>query len=448
MLCLIKGRPRIIHPRLRQGDHAESLGDLVATADDVSHLLGELRLIGTVSEQLVVARVGHELGARILFLAEQQLGAFLMDVEAVLDDGGQLDLEGVVIYRLATGDVQLQCGGIGSGEVAHGNRAQPQCADDFLQVWRNAGVVVPRLLHRDDVLLRLLAQRAVVLVGDGFEQRADPRGVVVQPEVGGGEHGHGLATALVEVGEDADQIARFLRVGGDEHLFFEQAQQVRRVGPRFSELPALAFLLGGRHIEQPEGFGDVLRDQRFDGAAGDLQAVVEQTVQQHPAAIQLDALGAAARLEVDGDRVDAMHLLVGVAAAVAHRDHQHQQVGALLGDLRKNLDEVERPVLPRVLLGVGQAVVPRLEFVQQQHRRLVLQQLDDELVRRDFGLGRALAVPLALDEGAVRMVLEQDIPQEFVAVAMQAFADDVHPVAQRDLADAGVGERGCPCIEP
>ena len=146
-----------------------------------------------------------------------------MDVEAVLDDGGQLDLEGVVVHRLATGDVQLQRGGLRTGEVADGNRAQPQRADDFLQVWRNAGVVVPRFLHRDDVLLCLFAQRAMVLVGNRFEQRADARGVIVQPEVGGGEHRHGFATALVEVGEDADQVARFLRVGGDEHLFFEQA---------------------------------------------------------------------------------------------------------------------------------------------------------------------------------------------------------------------------------
>ena len=145
----------------------------------------------------------------------------------------------------------------------------------------------------------------------------------------------------------------------------------------------------------------MLCDQRFDGAAGDLQAVFEQTVQQHPAAILLDALGAATCLEVDGDRVNAMHLLIGVAAAVAHRDHQHQQVGPLLGDLRKNLDEVERPVLPRVLLGIGQAVVPRLELVQQQHCRLVFQQLNDEFVRRDFRLGCALAFPFAFDVGAV-----------------------------------------------
>ena len=98
-------------------------------------------------------------------------------------------------------------------------------------MWRDAGVVVPRFLHRDDVLLRLLAQRAVVLVGDGFEQRADARGIVVQPEVSGSEHRHGLAPALVDIGEDADQVAGFLRIGGDENLFFEQAQQVRCVGP-------------------------------------------------------------------------------------------------------------------------------------------------------------------------------------------------------------------------
>jgi hypothetical protein len=144
--------------------------------------------------------------------------------------------------------------------------------------WGDAGVVVPCFLHRNDVLLRLFSQRTVVLIRHGFQQRADAGGIVVQPEVGGGEHGNGLATALVEVGKDADQVARFLRIGGDQLLFFQQAQQVRRVGSRFGEFAALALLLGRRHIQQPEGFGDVLLDQRFDGAAGDLQAVVEQAV--------------------------------------------------------------------------------------------------------------------------------------------------------------------------
>ena len=82
----------------------------------------------------------------------------------------------------------------------------------------------------------------------------------------------------------------------------------------------------------------------------------------------------------------------------------------LLGDLGKDLDEVERPVFPGVLLGVGQAVVPSLEFVQQEHRGGVLQQLEDQLVRRDISLGRAHALPLALDVGAVRMALEKQVP--------------------------------------
>ena len=74
-----------------------------------------------------------------------------------------------------------------------------------------------------------------------------------------------------------------------------------------------------------------------------------------------------------------MNLLVGVAAAVANRNHQHEQIGVLFGNLRQNLNEVERPVLPRILLGVRQAVVPSLEFVQQQHGRRVTQQFKDEL---------------------------------------------------------------------
>ena len=116
----------------------------------------------------------------------------------------------------------------------------------------------------------------------------------------------------------------------------------------------------------------MLGNQGFNRAVGDLQAIVEQAVEQHPATVLLDAFGAAACLEVNGDRIDAMYLLVGIAAAIAHRDHQNQKIGALLGNLRKDLDEIERPVLPRILLGVGEAIVPRLEFVQQQHRRLVL----------------------------------------------------------------------------
>lgn len=55
----------------------------------------------------------------------------------------------------------------------------------------------------------------------------------------------------------------------------------------------------------------MLGNQRFNGAVGNLQAVIKQTVQQHAPPILLDALGVAACLEVDGHGVDAVHLLVG-----------------------------------------------------------------------------------------------------------------------------------------
>ncbi|MNR04945.1 hypothetical protein D3C85_1209430 [compost metagenome] len=191
----------------------------------------------------------------------------------------------------------------------------------------------------------------------------------------------------------------------------------------------------------------MLGHQSFDIGSRDLQAVVEQTVQQHPPTILLDAFGVATRLKINGDRVNAVYLLVGVAAAIAYRDDQHQQLGMLLGDLRQDLDEIKRPVLPRVLLGVGQAVVPRLEFVQQ-HRGSVLQQLKDQLVGRDVGLGRAHALPLTLDVGAVGMTLEKQIPQELVALAMQAFAEHEHLAAQSDLADLWVAQGRRPGVEP
>src|SRR3546814_1106457 len=107
--------------------------------------------------------------------------------------------------------------------------------------------------------------------------------------------------------------------------------------------------------------------QRLDIRPADLQTVFEQTVQQHPAAIVLDTLWTATSLEVDLNRVDAMDLLVGVGVAISHRYDQRQQVGVLLGDFREDLNEIERPVLPRELLGVGETVIPGLELIEQQH---------------------------------------------------------------------------------
>ena len=297
------------------------------------------------------------------------------------------------------------------------------------------GVIGYRLGDRNNVLLGLRTQRTVMLVGDGVEQRADTRSIVIKSEVRSREHRCHFTAALVEVGEDANHVARFLRVGGNQHLFFKQAQQMRRKRPGHQELLALALVLSGGHPHQTQALRHVRFNERSDLRFGDLQPVGEQTMQQHSASILLDPLGVAARHEVDGDRIDAMHLLIGVAATVTNRNHEHQQFRMLLGDLGQDLDKVERPVLPGVLLGVGQAVIPSLEFVQKQHRWGVLQQLEDKFVRRDVSFGRPHALPLALDEGAVGMALKQQVPKKLEALPVKTFADHRHPNAQTDLAD-------------
>lgn len=46
------------------------------------------------------------------------------------------------------------------------------------------------------------------------------------------------------------------------------------------------------------------------------------------------------------------------------------------------------------------------------------------------------------------MVVEQDVPQEFVALAVQALGDDMHAGAQGDLADLGVAQGVRPVVQP
>jgi hypothetical protein len=57
----------------------------------------------------------------------------------------------------------------------------------------------------------------VVLVRDSLKQCANARSIIVQPEIGRGEQRGILTTTLEQVRQDSDQIARFLRVGSDEH---------------------------------------------------------------------------------------------------------------------------------------------------------------------------------------------------------------------------------------
>ena len=239
-----------------------------------------------------------------------------------------------------------------------------------------------------------------------------------------------------------------MRVCRDEDLLFQQAQQVRGEGPRHRKFAPPAVLVGGRYGQETEVLGDMRCDKRLHVGHGDLQTVLEQAMQQHAASVFLNLLRIAAGHEINGDRVNAVHLLIGVAAAVAYRDHQYQQIRSLFGDLREDLDEGESPVLGGLLLGVGQTVEPGLELIEQQHHRLLLQELYHQGVRKDVGGGSSCALPLAPDEHAVRMVLQQHVPQKLVPLAVQAVADDEHAAAQLDRGEFGGIDGLGPVFEP
>ena len=80
--------------------------------------------------------------------------------------------------------------------------------------------------------------------------------------------------------------------------------------------------------------------------------------------------------EIHQHRIDALNLLKGVSASVSYRYGKHQQLGVLLGDFRKQLDEIERPFLPRILLRVREAVIPSLELVEDESCWCVFEELE------------------------------------------------------------------------
>ena len=442
-LALIGGVPRRGRPALRQHHHPERLGDSFLTAYHVAHFRGQARAVGAVGEQPVVARAGDQPGLRILLLAEHQPRPGVVDVEAVLHDHGELHPEGVVVERLSAREVDLQRRRFGAGHVADRQGPQPERAHDLRQVRHGRAGVRHRVAHRGQVALRLFAQGRVVPVRHRVEQRGDAAPVVVEAEVGGGDQ-RAVGVALEQVGEDADQVAGLLRLGGDQHLVFEELHEMRRERPAARELAPQAVVLGGRRLGQAQVLRHVDADERFDLRVRDLHAVLEQPVEEQ----LLPVLPGGRPLEVDQDRPDALNLLKGVGAAVAHRYHQHQAVRVFLGDLGENLHEVERPGPQRGLPGIGEAVVPGLEFVEHQRGRRARDQLQQQVVAGHVGLAVAAPLPHAAHLRPVRVTVEQQLPQVPVALAVQALADHVHPAAQRQVGQRAVAQAVGPGGEP
>jgi hypothetical protein len=146
---------------------------------------------------------------------------------------------------------------------------------DFLQVRCPHGMVGSGLGHCGQIAKRLFPERAMLLVRDGVEQRPDLRVRVVEPEIGRRQDRGRFAPALEQIGEDADQIARFLRVGRHKNLIFQQLKQLRRERPRLDEVLSFAILLDRGDGEQAKIFRNVNGKEGFDLRGGDLQPVLE-----------------------------------------------------------------------------------------------------------------------------------------------------------------------------
>ena len=120
-----------------------------------------------------------------------------------------------------------------------------------------------------------------------------------------------------------------MRFCGNEYLVFEQPHQHGRVGPRFKEFGSLGFVLRRRDLRQPDVFFNMGLNESFDLWAGNVQSIFEDPVKQQALTI-LFGLGA---LEIDEHRINAVNLLICLRLIVADRRNQHEQIGAVIGDL-------------------------------------------------------------------------------------------------------------------
>src|SRR5689334_19846559 len=111
-------------------------------------------------------------------------------------------------------------------------------------------------------------------------------------------------------------------------------------------------MLRRSNLSQPQILRDMRRTEFRDVRRRNLQSIFKQSVKEETAAV---ALGVRA-LEVNFGNFDAMDLLICIGGAVAHGDDQNEKVGMFLRDFGEDLDEIEGPSLPRVLLGIGQPV--------------------------------------------------------------------------------------------
>ena len=108
----------------------------------------------------------------------------------------------------------------------------------------------------------------------------------------------------------------------------------------------------------------------------------------------------------------------------------------LLGDLRKYLNKVERPVPPWVLLGIRQSLEPSLVLVENENCGLFRKHVYHQLIAWDVGFLVASPFPFTKIEWAFGMLIKQCVPKKLVALEMKTFCDDDAIFAEIQVSDA------------
>ena len=170
--------PRVRLPEFAEDDHAVVSRDFLGAADDITEFRGEplnvaSRVRPAFFKQLVVAGMGEEFAFGVFLLLEHESIAHGVDVEAVLLDQRHFRGKRVVIHRHPPRDVALDLDRLGTVDLFHAQRAQPERADDVGGVRDVVVGVFDGGADGFEVSAGLLQQQPVNLVGDGTEQRRD-----------------------------------------------------------------------------------------------------------------------------------------------------------------------------------------------------------------------------------------------------------------------------------
>ncbi|MFN9039991.1 MAG: hypothetical protein ACK5YO_27090, partial [Planctomyces sp.] len=78
----------------------------------------------------------------------------------------------------------------------------------------------------------------------------------------------------------------------------------------------------------------------------------------------------------------------------------------------------------------------------------MLKHFQQNFVAGNVGFVLSQGLPFTTAVGAVGMVFEEQIPQMFVTLTVEAFTDDMHAAAQGDVGNFVAGKLCCPLIEP